>query len=65
MHCVYLMMKDLPPDEITPEMVSLASGRIVLDPAALVKWLGKNKAQATATTISSAFKKQIEAAVGP
>jgi hypothetical protein len=46
-------------------MVSLASGRIALDPAALVEWLGKNEAQATATSISSAFKKQIEAAAGP
>ena len=65
MHRVYLTMKDLPPDEITPEMVSLASGRIALDPAALVEWLGKNEAQATAMSISSAFKKQIEAAAGP
>ena len=65
MHRVNLMMEDLPPDEITPEMVSLVSGRIALNPVALVEWLGKNKAQATATMISSAFKKQIEAAAGP
>lgn len=65
MYHVYLTMKDLSPDEINPEMVSLVSGRIVLDPVALVEWLGKNEAQATAMSISSAFKKQIEAAASP
>lgn len=63
MYRLYLAMKERPPDEITPEVISIASGRSELDVAAMGEWLGKY--EATSSTIQNAFKKQLEAAAGP
>jgi hypothetical protein len=60
---MYLAMKERSPGEITPEVIAIASGRTELDPVAMAEWLGKY--EATATTIQTAFKKQLDAAAGP
>ena len=63
MHRMYLAMKERSPGEITPEVIAIGSGRTELDPVAMAEWLGKY--EATATTIQTAFKKQLDAAAGP
>lgn len=63
MHRIFLAMKERSQEEITPEVISIASGKTVLDPAAMTEWLGKF--EATTITIQSAFKKQLDAAAGP
>jgi hypothetical protein len=63
MYRIYLAMKERSPDEITQEVISIASGKTVLDPTAMGEWLGKY--EETSTTIQYAFKKQLEATAGP
>ena len=62
MHRIYLAMKERSPDEITPEVISIASGKTVLGPAAMSDFLGNY--ETTTTTIQAAFKKQLDAAAG-
>jgi hypothetical protein len=63
MYRIYLAMKEQSFDEITPEVVSIASGKTVLDPAAMAAWLCKF--EETSTTIQYAFKKQLEVSAVP
>lgn len=63
MYRIYLAMKERSFDEITPEVISIASGKTVLDPAAMAEWLCKY--EETSTTIQYAFRKQLEAAAVP
>jgi hypothetical protein len=63
MYRIYLVMKERPPDEITPDVIAIASGKVVLDLAAMMQWLGKY--ESTSSTIQSAFQRQVDAAAGP
>jgi hypothetical protein len=57
---LYLAMKECPPDGITTEDISVASGTKVLDPGAMSDWL--RKFESSNMTIRTAFEKQAEAA---
>ena len=56
-------MKTRPQDEITPEVIAIASGKAVLDSVAMMQWLGTY--ESTSSTIQSAFKRQADTAAGP
>ena len=53
MYRLYLAMKERPPDEITPEVISIASGRSELDVAAIVTGEG----QKTSSVLSRALSR--------
>ena len=56
-------MKERSSDEITPKVISIASGKSVLDQAAMAEWLCNY--EETSSTIQYAFKKQSEASAVP
>jgi hypothetical protein len=60
MYRLYLTMKECPPNQITAEAVTIASGKKVLDPGAMSEFL--HKLESANTTIRSVFEKQVKAA---
>jgi hypothetical protein len=60
MYCLYLTMKECPPNQISAEAVAIASGKKVLDPGAMSEFL--HKLESANTTIQSVFEKQVKAA---
>lgn len=60
MYRMYLALKDRSPEPVTPEEVLIASGKKVLDPAAMSELLGKY--EMSSISIQAAFKKQVDAA---
>jgi hypothetical protein len=60
MYCLYLTMKECPPNQISAEAVAIASGKKVLDPGVMSEFL--HKLESANTTIQSVFEKQVKAA---
>lgn len=63
MYRMYLAMKERSPEDITAEDIAIASGKTVLDPAAMMDWFAKY--ETTTSTIETAFRRQQDAAAGP
>jgi hypothetical protein len=60
MYRLYVVMKERPPEQITKDEITIASGQKILDPATASELLGK--LESANENIRHAFEKQAEAA---
>jgi hypothetical protein len=60
MYCLYLVMKERSPNQISVKEIAVASRKKVLDPGAASEFV--RKLESANMTIQSAFEKQVEAA---